>query len=193
MKRRTMTTRKSRKATRKKTSESLQPCPLQVQFAEQNETTAPRCLLGAKRVGVGFQQSRFPSRRLGEILSIRASCSLALLLALTAFAASPVSARNQDRKGEAALRTIHGTVVDKSENPAPTSVVYLLNVKTQAVKTYIADDAGAYRFSGLDPNVDYEVHAEHNDMTSSNRTVSSFDSRHDIEVTLKLSRKKPPH
>lgn len=193
MKRRTMTTRKNRRATRKKRSESLQLCPLQVEFAEQNETIAPRCLLGAKRVGVGFQHPRFASRWLGEILSIRASCGLALLLALTAFAASPLSARNQDRKGEAALRTIHGTVVDKSENPAPSSVVYLLNVKTQAVKTYIADDAGVYRFSGLDPNVDYEVHAEHNDMTSSNRTVSSFDSRHDIEVTLKLSRKKPPH
>jgi protocatechuate 3,4-dioxygenase beta subunit len=112
---------------------------------------------------------------------------------LTAFAVSPVRARNQDKKGEAALRTIHGTVVDKSENPVPSSVVYLLNVKTQAVKTYIADDAGAYRFSGLDPNVDYEVHAEHDDMTSPNRTVSSFDSRHDIEVILKLSHKKPTH
>ena len=171
----------------------MQLCPPRVQSAEQNETIAPLCLVGAKGVGVGFQQPRFASRRLGEILSIRASCGLALLLALTAFAASPLSARNQDRKGEAALRTIHGTVVDKSENPAPSSVVYLLNVKTQAVKTYIADDAGVYRFSGLDPNVDYEVHAEHTDMTSSNRTVSSFDSRHDIEVTLKLSRKKPPH
>lgn len=115
------------------------------------------------------------------------------MLALTAFAISPVSARNQDRKGEPALRTIHGSVVDKNENAVPSSVVYLLNVKTQAVKTYIADDAGAYRFSGLDPNVDYEVHAEHTDMTSANRTVSSFDSRHDIEVVLKLSRKKQAH
>jgi hypothetical protein len=69
-------------------------------------------------------------------------------------------------------------------------VVYLLNVKTQAVKTYIADDAGNYRFSGLDPNVDYEVHAEHEDMTSSTRTVSSFDSRRDVEMVLKLSHKK---
>ncbi|HXU21298.1 MAG TPA: carboxypeptidase-like regulatory domain-containing protein [Verrucomicrobiae bacterium] len=123
-------------------------------------------------------------------MTIRAFCGLALLLALTAFAISPVSARNQDKRGEAELRTIHGSVVDKNENPVPSSVVYLLNVKTQTVKTYIADDAGAYRFSGLDPNVDYEVHAEHKDMTSPNRTVSSFDSRHDIDVTLKLSRKK---
>jgi len=179
--------------TRKTTSESLQVCPLQVQSAEQDEMIAPRCLLDAARIGMGFQRIRSISQRSGEILGIRACCGLALLLALTAFATSPVGARSQDKKGEAALRTIHGSVLDKSENPVPSSVVYLLNVKTQAVKTYIADDAGAYRFSGLDPNVDYEVHAEHNDMTSSNRTVSSFDSRHDIEVTLKLSRKKPLH
>lgn len=126
-------------------------------------------------------------------MKIRAFCGLALVLALTAFAISPANARNQDKKGDATLRTIHGSVLDKNENPVPSGVVYLLNVKTQAVKTYIADDAGAYRFSGLDPNVDYEVHAEHSDMTSPNRTVSSFDSRHDIEVTLKLSRKKPAH
>ena len=188
-----MTTKKSRKATRKKRSKSLQLCPLQVQSAEQDEMIAPRCLLGATRIGMAFQQPRFTSWGLGEIFSIQTSCGLVLLLALTAFAISPVGARNQDRKGEAALRTIHGSVLDKSENPVPSSVVYLLNAKTQAVKTYIADDSGAYRFSGLDPNVDYEVHAEHNDMTSPNRTVSSFDSRHDIEVTLKLSRKKSPH
>ncbi|HTX14001.1 MAG TPA: carboxypeptidase-like regulatory domain-containing protein [Candidatus Baltobacteraceae bacterium] len=100
---------------------------------------------------------------------------------------SPARARPQDQKGDLELRTIHGTVVDKDENPAPSSVVYLLNVKTQSVKTYIADQGGLYRFSGLDPNVDYEVHAEHGDMTSSTRTVSSFDSRRDIEVVLKLS------
>jgi hypothetical protein len=58
------------------------------------------------------------------------------------------------------------------------------------VKTYIADEAGNYRFSGLDPNVDYELHAEHDGLTSSTRTISSFDSRRDIEVVLKLSKKK---
>ena len=96
----------------------------------------------------------------------------------------------QAQKGEPELRTIHGSVVDKSENPVPASVVYLLNVKTQAVKSYFADEAGNYRFSGLDPNADYEVHAEHGDLASSTRTVSSFDSRRDIEVVLKLSHTK---
>ncbi len=81
-------------------------------------------------------------------------------------------------------------VIDSGENPVPSGVVYLVNVKTQAVKTYIADESGNYRFSGLDPNADYELHAEHGDLTSPTRTVSSFNSSRDIEVILKLSRKK---
>lgn len=96
----------------------------------------------------------------------------------------------QDKKVDAQLRTVHGAVLDSSENPVPSGVVYLVNVKTQAVKTYIADDAGNYRFSGLDPNADYEVHAEHGDMISATRTISSFNSSRDIEVVLKLSHKK---
>ncbi len=107
---------------------------------------------------------------------------------LAAALALPVAA--QDKKSDAQLRTVRGTVLDKDETPRPSGVVYLLNTKTQAVKTYIADEAGNYRFSGLDPNVDYEVHAEHDDMTSATRTVSSFDSRRDVELVLKLTRKK---
>ncbi len=113
-----------------------------------------------------------------------------VLVALGLLVTRPGAAQ---KKGEQQLRTVHGSVIDKSDNPVPTSVVYLLNVKTQAVKTYIADDAGRYRFSGLDPNVDYEVHAEHDDLMSPTRTVSSFDSRRDIDVVLKLSHPKSAH
>ena len=98
-----------------------------------------------------------------------------------------------DKKGEGQLRTVHGSVVDKGDNPVPSSIVYLENLKSQAVKTYISDDAGNYKFSGLDPNVDYEIHAEHESLQSSTRKISSFDSRRDIEITLHLSRQKPSH
>ena len=107
-----------------------------------------------------------------------------------ALPAHPQDESKAQKKAEAQLKVVHGSVIDKSENPMPASVIYLKNVKSQAVKTYIADESGNYRFSGLDPNVDYEIHAEHDDMTSSVRTVSSFDSRRDIEVTLKLSKRK---
>jgi protocatechuate 3,4-dioxygenase beta subunit len=111
-------------------------------------------------------------------------------LALTLLFAAASSAQDKKDKSEAQLRTVHGSVLDKDDNPVPSGVVYLKNMKTLAVKTYIADDAGRYRFSGLDPNVDYEIHAESNDATSSHRTISSFDSRKDIEIPLKLNKKK---
>ncbi len=107
---------------------------------------------------------------------------LVVLVATTAAA--------QDKKRESQLRTVRGTVVDKQENPIVSAVVYLRNLRTQTVKTYIADDTGHYRFSGLDPNVDYEIHAEHNDFTSAKRTVSSFDSRKEIVIQLKVDKKK---
>jgi hypothetical protein len=103
-----------------------------------------------------------------------------LVLGLLAFS---VSAQSE-------LRTVRGAVLDKGENPVASAVVYLKNVRTLAVKTYISDRSGEYRFSGLDPNVDYEVHAESESMTSNTRTVSSFDSRKDIVISLKLDKEK---
>jgi Carboxypeptidase regulatory-like domain len=122
-------------------------------------------------------------------VNTRAFLQLTVLVALSLVVSLPLAAQ-EDKKAEAQLRTLHGSVVDKDETPVASSVVYLLNVRTQAVKTYIADDAGVYRFSGLDPNVDYEIHAEHDELQSATRTLSSFDSRKDIEVVLKLSHKK---
>ncbi len=101
---------------------------------------------------------------------------------------------SQDKKQEkkdAQLRTVHGPVLDSHQNPVADSVVYLKNLRTQDVKTHIADESGAYRFSGLDPNVDYEIHAEHGDLSSATHSISSFDSRKDIEVVLKLDKKRP--
>lgn len=98
--------------------------------------------------------------------------------------------RSSDDKKQGELRTVHGVVVDKSDNGIPSGIVYLENMKTLNVRTYISDDSGNYRFSGLDPNEDYEIHAEKGGLTSSTRTISSFDSRRDIEVVLKLVHEK---
>ena len=99
-------------------------------------------------------------------------------------------AADAEQKKESQLRTVFGAVLDKDDSPLPTGVVYLKNLRTLTVRTYIADDKGEYRFSGLDPNVDYEIHAEHGDFTSPKRTISSFDSRREISITLKVDKKK---
>ena len=96
----------------------------------------------------------------------------------------------QDAKHEAQLRTVHGVVSDKSDNPISESVVFLKNTRTNIVRSSYTDNSGNYRFSGLDPNVDYEVHAEKEGAKSSTRTVSSFDNRKDIVLNLKIEKKK---
>jgi hypothetical protein len=94
------------------------------------------------------------------------------------------------QKSQPQLRTVRGSVLDKQENPVAAAVVYLENRKTKVIRTLITDDHGEYRFTGLDPNVDFEIHAELNGDTSINRTISTFDTRNEIVITLKLDKKK---
>lgn len=88
------------------------------------------------------------------------------------------------------LRTVRGVVMDKSESSVASAVVFLKNARTNAVRSYITDEQGNYRFSGLDPNVDYEIYAEKDGAKSPTRTVSSFDSKKDIVINLKMADKK---
>jgi hypothetical protein len=99
-------------------------------------------------------------------------------------------ANAQDSKKESPLRTVRGIVTDKSETPLPNSVVFLKNLRTNAVRSSFADSDGNYRFSGLDPNVDYQVHAELEGAKSQVKTVSSFDSRKEMTLNLNIDRKK---
>src|SRR5260221_10755969 len=114
--------------------------------------------------------------------------AVAVILLIGVTAAS--AAWGQDSKHESQLRTVRGVVSDKSENPVPTSVVFLKNVRTNTVRSYIADNEGNYRFSGLDPNVDYEIHAEKDGAKSATRTISSFDNKKELVYPLKIEKKK---
>ncbi len=109
---------------------------------------------------------------------------------VAAFALLASAANAQDKKREAQLRTVRGVVTDKSDNPLNGSVVFLKNMRTNSVRSSYTDDTGSYRFSGLDPNADYELHAERDKQKSTTRTVSSFDSRKDIVLNLKIDKKK---
>jgi hypothetical protein len=119
------------------------------------------------------------------MISRKSLFCIGLLLALAGSTAAA-----QDAKHEAQLRTVHGIVTDKSESPIPSSVVFLKNTRSNAVRSYITDEAGNYRFSGLDPNADYEIHAEKDGAQSQTRTVSSFDSKKEIVLNLKIEKKK---
>lgn len=117
---------------------------------------------------------------------LTAGLSLVVMLALV-MALAPVVVRAQK---DSPVRTIHGQVVDKDGNIVKNAVVQLRNLKTQVIRSYISDDQGEYRFAGLDPNIDYEIHAEAGDMTSAVHKISSFDTRRDIDFAIHLDKKK---
>jgi protocatechuate 3,4-dioxygenase beta subunit len=88
------------------------------------------------------------------------------------------------------LRTVRGSVLDLQGRTLASSVVYLYQQKTQAVRTQIADGNGQYRFSGLNPHLDYRIHAEHGDWISSAHRLSAADGKRDVVLDLKVDKRK---
>jgi hypothetical protein len=88
-----------------------------------------------------------------------------------------------------ATRTLQGQVVKGGDVPIPGAVVYLKNTKTLAIRTFISDSSGNYRFTSLSPNVDYEVYAEFQGNKSDTKTLSAFDSRSTATINLKINTK----
>lgn len=102
------------------------------------------------------------------------------------------AARNlaAEQKGEGSqLRTLSGYVFNSENQPLQKAVVYLKNTKTLAIKTYITDPDGSYRFPALSPNVDYEVYADYQGLHSDTKTLSAFDSRKQANITLRIKAK----
>lgn len=100
------------------------------------------------------------------------------------------SSDNSHKDTRITSRTLTGTVLDKSDKPIPNAIVYLKNTKTLAIKTYIAQGDGAYRFPELALNVDYEVYAQKAGDKSKTKTLSQFDDREKPNINLQIDSKK---
>jgi len=83
-------------------------------------------------------------------------------------------------------RTIHGKTVDDTETPVGGVTVFLKNVKTRNVKSFTSLPDGNFRFAQVGMVDDYEVWAERGKAKSAVKTISSFDSRKDVQFDLKL-------
>ena len=120
----------------------------------------------------------------------RLTATAAILLAFGVLFALPTAgATAVFQRGQGEARTLVGHVVDDREQPLQKAIVYLKNTKNLAIKTYISEPDGTFRFSGLAPNIDYEVYAEHEGGRSDTKTLSGFDSRRQVSVTLKIKGK----
>jgi len=120
------------------------------------------------------------------------AASLLVMLSASVFSTSVLAApapqfgRNpkQDK-----TRLLTGNLLDGGDNPLPNAVVYLTNTHTRSVKTYIVGPDGAYRFPALQPSIDYEVYAQYNNRKSGTKTVSQFDDRPQVYISLKIDTK----
>jgi hypothetical protein len=86
-------------------------------------------------------------------------------------------------------RSIQGVVVNASGQPIPGAIVLLKDTKTLQVRSYIAQSDGRYHFYGLSTDINYQVRAEANGLTSKTKTVSVFDSHKVVKLNLKVKKK----
>ncbi len=120
------------------------------------------------------------------------AASVLVMLAAPVFSTSALAAPAQvfgrDSKQDK-TRLLTGKVLDSGDNPLPNAVVYLTNTHTRSVKTYIVGADGAYRFPALQPSIDYEVYAQYDSRKSHTKTVSQFDDRTQVYISLKINAK----
>ena len=89
---------------------------------------------------------------------------------------------------QSAMRTVQGRVLDNGGAALKGATVYLKDGHTLAVRSYIAGDDGGYRFGQLSPNSDYQVWAESDGKKSGVKTISSFDSKQQVTIDLKIDK-----
>jgi|SRR4051812_22345969 len=107
-----------------------------------------------------------------------------LFLGIVGAPAQAQKNKNDDRQ----TRSVQGVVTDDADNALNGAVVQLKDTKTLQIRSFITKENGTYHFHGLNPDLDYELKAEHQGQNSGSKTLSSFDSRKAAVVNLKIGK-----
>jgi hypothetical protein len=95
----------------------------------------------------------------------------------------------QGKKGEPQTRSVQGSVSSPTDAPVSGAVVQIKNTKSLEIRSFITKEDGTYYFHGLNPDIDYELKADYQGSSSPTKTLSSFDSRKQAVINLKLNKK----
>lgn len=94
----------------------------------------------------------------------------------------------QHKNDDNTTRTVEGVVTNAANQPVAKAVVQLKNTKTLQIRSFITSDGGSYHFAGLGTDVEYQVKAVHDGVSTSWKTLSVFDSRKTPVIDLKLKK-----
>ena len=83
-------------------------------------------------------------------------------------------------------RVVMGTVIDSNSAPVAGATVFLKDLKSKAIRSYTSANNGRFRFAQVNMAEDHELWAEKDGKKSATKTVSSWDTRKEFEVDLKL-------
>jgi histidinol dehydrogenase len=112
---------------------------------------------------------------------------LVAAVALAGVVTLPAYGQKKD-SNERQTRSVQGVVTDNADTPLEGAVVQLKDTKTLQIRSFITKQNGTFHFHSLNPDIDYELRAEHQGANSGSKTLSSFDSRKSAVMNLKVGK-----
>ncbi len=98
-----------------------------------------------------------------------------------------VVVENKERpKKDTPYRLIEGIVRDPSDNPVAGAIVQLKDTKTSKIVNFATKEDGKFAFRDLSMEINYELLAKRNDVTTAVRKVSIYDTRKAVTINFKL-------
>lgn len=98
--------------------------------------------------------------------------------------------KQRAEKGQdSTIREVEGIVADSSGAPVEKAVVQLKDTKSLQIQSFITDAAGHYHFAGLSTDIEYQLKADRNGLTSGWKTLSLFNTKKVATINLKLKRR----
>jgi Carboxypeptidase regulatory-like domain len=122
-------------------------------------------------------------------MRIHTRLAAGVVLTVMALGLAPVGGRMGVPAAEAqnlGQRVINGSVVDDASAAVTGATVFLRNSKTKSIRSYTSTKDGRFRFAQVNMSEDYDLWAEKDGKKSAIKTISSWDSRKEVETELKF-------
>jgi Carboxypeptidase regulatory-like domain len=97
-------------------------------------------------------------------------------------------AQQKNKNEDTTARTVEGMVTNAANQPVANAVVQLKNAKTLQIRSFITQEDGSYHFAGLGTDVEYQLKADYNGVSTSWKTLSIFNSKKTPVINLKLKK-----